>query len=225
MNYIKIELKKKIILKFCAHILSKVIIYKYRNVIENDNVFENDKRGINMDYKIFESMMNPIRMKIIQAIIKNERATTKDIAKECGEVPQATLYRNINRLIKDNIIIVESENKVRGVMEKVYKINIDPFEEIENIAKENNKEKVLNLFYNFMMTLMKDFESYSKREEINILEDIVGFRSYPVYLTDEEAKEMMLEIRESIFKRVENKKTEDRKLRKLSTVFVPINEE
>lgn len=177
-----------------------------------------------MDYKIFESMNHPVRMKIIQEIIKKEQATTKDIAKVCSDVPQATLYRHINKLVKDNILVIESENKIRGVLEKVYKININPHTEVENVVNENNTEGILNLFYQFNLSLMTDFQKYMENEEKDIHKDVIGFRSYFAYMTDEEARELMEEIKESILKRANNEKIPTRRPRKLSTVFLPIED-
>lgn len=177
-----------------------------------------------MEYSIVEAMSNPIRMKIVQEIIKKETATTKEIAQACSEIPQATLYRAINKLVKNNIIEVVSENKIRGVSEKVYKIKVNPFDVVDQIVEENNKDGLVNLFYNFMMTLMADFQNYASNEEVNFIKDVIGIRSYAAYLTDEESMELMKEIRESIAKRINNEKTPERRLRKLSTVFVPVDD-
>ena len=177
-----------------------------------------------MEYKVFESMIHPTRMKIIQEIIKRGSATTKDISKVCSDVPQATLYRNINKLVKDNVITIASENKIRGVLEKVYKININPYSKIDDLVKENNTEELLNLFYQFSMNLMSDFQNYVQGDEVDILKDKIGFSSCLINLDEEEVEEFMLEIRESILKRLDNKKTPERRVRKLSTIFIPVDE-
>lgn len=173
---------------------------------------------------MIECMLHPIRMRIIQEIMKREQTTTKELGEAFLDIPQATLYRNINKLLKDNIIKVTSENKIRGVMEKVYEININPYEKIGEILETNDKEELLKVFFNFNMSLLGDFQSFLEDEEVDLLKDIFGFRSYMAYLTDEEAIELMTEIRESIHKRVDNKKLAGRKLKKLSTIIVPIED-
>jgi DNA-binding PadR family transcriptional regulator len=177
-----------------------------------------------MEFKIFESMVHPIRMKIIQEVIKRKTATVKDIADSLSDVPPASLYRQINKLVSDNVLEISAENKVRGTLEKVYRIKFNPYEELNRLTEEPNPEQILNLFYNFSMTLLADFQSYISKENVNPEKDGVGFRSYPLYLTDGELAEMLAEMREPIIKRIENKPSPERKLRKLSTVITPIDE-
>lgn len=171
-----------------------------------------------------ESMLNPIRMRIVQEIIKRDNVTTKELGEEFADIPQATLYRHINKLLKDKIIKVASENKIRGVTEKVYEINVNPYEKVGELLESNDKKELLNVFYNFTMSLLGDFQSFLDNEEVDLMKDIFGFRTYSAYLTDEETVELMMEIRESIHKRVDNKKCDGRKLRKLSTIIVPVDD-
>lgn len=176
-----------------------------------------------MDKGMMECMLHPIRMRIVQEIIKRENVTTKELLEVFSDIPQATLYRNLNRLLKDNIIKIASENKIRGVIEKVYEINVNPYEKVGEIIEENNKKELLNIFYNFNMSLIGDFQNFLEDEEVDLMKEIFGFRSYSAYLTDDEAKEMMIEIRECIAKRVDNKNLQGRRLRKLSTIIVPVD--
>jgi DNA-binding transcriptional ArsR family regulator len=183
------------------------------------------KREVNvLEYKVFESMIHPIRMKIVQEILKKQTATTKDISEAITDVPPASLYRHINKLLSDNIIEVVSENKVRGTLEKVFRIKFNPFDEISKTVESQDKEQLLNLFYNFSMNLLSDFQKYVSQENINLLEDGFGFRSYALYLTDEEFKDLIKGIGSAIVKYLNNEPAPERKLRKLSTVITPINE-
>ncbi|MBH1941807.1 helix-turn-helix domain-containing protein [Mobilitalea sibirica] len=178
-----------------------------------------------MNTEALKSMMNPIRLKIVQEISLKGTATTKEIAQICGDIPQATLYRHLNALLKQNIIEVVSENQVRGILEKVYAIKENPQEDIDKRVNELSKQEVTELFTQFIISLLSDFEHYmSGKKSINIIEDKAGFRSYPLFLTDDEFMEMMGEIHESIQKRLENKPSSDRKLRKLSTITIPYHQ-
>ena len=64
-------------------------------------------------------ILNPVRMRRIQSLAKNKNMTVQQIAQELTDVPQATLYRHLNKLLKAKAIVVVQENKVRGVLEKV----------------------------------------------------------------------------------------------------------
>jgi DNA-binding transcriptional ArsR family regulator len=179
-----------------------------------------------MNSEAIKSMMNPLRLKIVQEISLKGTATTKEIAEICGDIPQATLYRHLNSLLKHGIIEVVSENKVRGILEKVYKIKSNPTEHINRNPEELTKDELSELFSQFIISLLCDFNNYLyKGEEVNPVEDMIGFRSYPLYLSDEEFVEMLGEISTSIRKRLENKPSKDRILRKLSTVTTPYKQE
>lgn len=178
-----------------------------------------------MNNEALKSMMNPLRLKIVQEISLKGTATTKEIAEICGDIPQATLYRHLNSLLKNGVIEVVSENKVRGTVEKVYAIKTNPGDHFDRKPDELTKEEISVVFSQFIIGLLTDFNEYLSKDEVNVVKDLVGFRSYPLYLTDEEFMEMMGEIRTSIMKRVENKPSEGRILRKLSTVTTPYKQE
>ncbi|MCX7773985.1 MAG: helix-turn-helix domain-containing protein [Clostridia bacterium] len=177
-----------------------------------------------MEYKIFESMIHPIRIKIIQEILKKENATVRDIAEAVSDVPQASLYRHINKLLNENIIEVVAENKVRGTLEKVYKIRTDPYEEINKAVQSNDPKQLLNLYYNFTMNLLSDFENYLKKDKIDLAKDGVGFRTYPIYLSEEEFVEVMTQFGQALQKHLDNKPDGNRKLRKISTIITPVED-
>ena len=104
-----------------------------------------------MDNSILSCILNPVRMKIIQALAKNKNMTVQQIAQELPDVPQATLYRHLNKLLKAKAIVVVQENKVRGVLEKVYAIGTNPYETITKNLDKSGKEEHLNLFYNYLI--------------------------------------------------------------------------
>lgn len=178
-----------------------------------------------MNSEMIRSMMNPLRLKIIQEISFKGTATTKEIAEICGDIPQATLYRHLNSLLKHGVIEVVSENKVRGTVEKVYAIRSTPREYINRNPDEITRDELMEMFLQFIISLLADFNEYLSGGEINIVKDMIGFRSYPLYLSDEEFMEMMGEIHTSIAKRVENKPSPGRILRKFSTVTTPYKQE
>lgn len=181
---------------------------------------------VKINSEAIKTMMNPLRLKIVQEITLKGTATTKEIAEMFGDIPQATLYRHLNALLKHGIIEVVSENKVRGILEKVYAIKENPAEHINKNPAALTKDELAELFSHFIIGLLADFDGYlSRGENVNVVEDKLGFRSYPLYLTDEEFMEMMGEIYASIGRRLENRPSESRMLRKFSTVTMPYKQE
>lgn len=174
-----------------------------------------------MDNKALRGLLNPIRMKILQTILKNNTATVKMIAEELPDISSASLYRHIKKMIEDNIIEVCEENKIRGTVEKVYKLKENPFEQIEKEVKEYNPEGHFNLFYSFVMALISDFQNYLSEDNYDLEMDGVGFRSYPIYLNEEEMTEFIDDFRKLLLKYVSNEPINSRTLRKFSYVMMP----
>jgi len=172
-----------------------------------------------MNTDVIKIMMNPIRIKIIQELRLKGNATTKEIQAACGDIPQATLYRHINELLKNDIIQVVDENIINGIIEKVYAIKTDPSAEILKDPSKISKEQYLDIFSQYMISILGDFKSYIEHEEaIAKLTTSIGFSSTSIFLSDEELRELSTEIRESIRKRVSNLPEPNRKLRKISNI-------
>lgn len=172
-----------------------------------------------MNDHIVKVMMNPIRIKIIQELGLKGKSTTKELLGACGGIAQATLYRHLNELLKNNIIQVVDENIINGIIEKVYAIKDNPTQQIAQDPSKLSKDDYLNLFNQFVISLLTDFKSYiSHQDAILHIAKSIGFSSNTIFLTDDELVEMMMEFRDSINKRIRNEPTPGRKLRKLSNI-------
>lgn len=173
-----------------------------------------------MNEQAIKSMMNPIRIKIIQELTQKKEATTKQLQEVCGEIPQATLYRHISALEKAGIIYVISENRIRGIIEKVYAIKSNPAEEVNRDLKKLTREDFSTLYAQFTISLITDFENYMRKDDaLERINRSIGFQSSCLSLSDDELVEMMREISSVIQKRINNEAAPNRRLRKISTIL------
>ena len=69
--------------------------------------------------------MNPIRQRIFQYFLLHETGTVKELKKAFSDIPNASLYRHIKILADHSILIVVGENRIRGTVESVYRLNKD----------------------------------------------------------------------------------------------------
>ncbi len=165
-------------------------------------------------------MMNPLRIKILQELGLKEKATTKQLQAACGDIAQATLYRHLNELLKNDIIHVVGENVINGIIERVYAIKTNVSEQIANDPMAISQTEYLNMFSQYMISILTDFKSYmSHQEAIAQITTSLGFSSNSLFLTAEELHEMASEIHASINKRLQNEPAPGRKLRKISTII------
>jgi len=172
-----------------------------------------------MENEAIKSMLNPVRIKIIQEVGLRKQATTKEIAEILSDIPQATLYRHMANLVKNKILIVASENQVRGITEKVYQINQNLTTDHKLEASKMSVDDLSRLFIRFILELLLDYDHcVSNKKTVAELSKRVGFSSTSLYLSDSELVEMMAELGKIFMKRMENGKTEERILRKVSTI-------
>lgn len=174
-----------------------------------------------MDNKVLSGLLNPVRMRILQILMINDTATAKVIAEEMPDIPAASLYRHINKLVGDEILEICGENKIRGTVEKVYKLKRNPFQQVYELAEKGGKEEHYNMFYTFVMTQLMDFNNYLAGKDYDMKRDKVGFRSFPLYLSDEESDEFFNDLKAAVMKVMNNKPGEKRKLCKFSYAIMP----
>lgn len=173
-----------------------------------------------MNISAIRSILDPVRIRIIQELSLKKTATTKEIALACGDIPQATLYRHLNALLKNEVIEVVSENKIRGILEKVYAIKENPSQVFNDHLSTITVEELSTIFSQFVLNIVTEFNSCIAVEEV--MSDIkknIGFTSFSLLLSKEELVEMLSEINQIFLKRIGNQAGPGRKLRKVSTIF------
>lgn len=174
-----------------------------------------------MDNKLISGLLNPVRMRILQICLKHDTITTRQIAEMMSDVPIASLYRHINKLSQEHILEVIEENKIRGTIEKVYKLKTNPLTLIHQSVEQGGKEELFNMFYTFVMSMLSDFQGYIDQDSYHLIEDRVGFRSFALYLSDAEVDEFLKNYRLLIEEAQEKEQSAERRLRKLSLIMMP----
>ncbi|SCZ80006.1 helix-turn-helix domain-containing protein [Acidaminobacter hydrogenoformans] len=174
--------------------------------------------------KVLSELLNPVRMKIVQVISEKGTATSKEIAEAVPGVPIASLYRHIKKLFEIGILEVISETPVRGTVEKTYRVRSQPFEAIEEAVASGDRDAHYELFYTFAMSMLMDFSNYIAGPNYDLVNDRVGFRSYPIYMTDEVCDDFLKDFSDLLVKYLgPNAKSEGR-LRKFSFALMPGDE-
>lgn len=166
-------------------------------------------------------VLHPVRMRIIQTLLGGRRLTPLQLARRLSEVPQATLYRHINKLHDAGILQVVEERKVRGATEKVYQLNEEKArpspQEVKNISKEDH----IRYFFAFLTGLQNSFLRYMEQETVDFKRDGAGYHLVALYLTDEEFEKMVNEIQKILLSVKDNSPAPGRKRRLLATVIIP----
>jgi DNA-binding transcriptional ArsR family regulator len=164
-------------------------------------------------------ILHPIRMRIIQHLSKGE-ATVHELKEWMSDVPQATLYRHLNRLTNNKIIYIVDERKVRGAVEKTYAMQEDsPYmsaEELEQLTCEEH----LKLFMTFLSSVTGQARSYLLNNP-DLSGDSFGYNQLDLYLTKEEFKELTEGMNELLTKFKSNRPTKDNDKISLIQMLIP----
>ncbi len=165
-------------------------------------------------------LLHPIRMRIIQWILTQQESTTAEISSALPDIPQATLYRHINKLLEAEAIKVTRENQIRGTLEKVFSLNIEKGQ-IKPLANIETPQEHFEAFFSFLMMLLGDFQEILKESSTGLKEKGVMYRQSNVFLSDEELMELAGKIQEILLEKTTNKPIPGRKLRTITSIILP----
>ena len=171
-----------------------------------------------------ETILHPVRFRIIQRFLDGQSKTAKMLAKELKDIPQATLYRQLDALVKAEVLIITEENPIRGTVEKVYSLNSSAASITNHDVKGLTKEEHLQYFLFFTAQLAKGFEAYLQKSDIDYERDGVGYRQVALNLTDEEFLEFLKDLGKVYEKYLKNSSEHNRTKRIISTVIIPEHE-
>ncbi len=164
-------------------------------------------------------ILHPIRMKIIQVLGGGKAMSIQQIGSVLSDVPPATLYRHVNKLLEHGFLEVVQENPVRGTMEKILKINDSAFN--NQHLDELSPQEHLSLFTTFMTNLVGEFSQYVEHPEFSPLQDGAMYRQALVHLNDSEWQEFISDLSQVFHKALEKEPREDRSVRTISTIIIP----
>ncbi len=143
---------------------------------------------------IMECLGNPTKARILILMKENGPLTPKQILQIDGRLPQATVYRAIRNMEECKVLKVVAETKVKAIVEKTYNVNEELTGQLKDLVVSNNGDVYFRLFAGFAFELMRAFEDYSKRDDIDICNDGSGFIGVPVYATSQEIADLYREI-------------------------------
>ena len=163
-----------------------------------------------------ELILNPIRTRIIQVLSAKETITASELCETIKDVPRTTLYRHISILLENNILLVVSEKKIRGSLERTLALNTEAMSQINTL--ENAPQNVIG----FLMNKYARFQNYWNSENADPARDKLFLSNSVVMLNDQEFDHFLSELWELIQK-YDYEFTDGRKARDISIISLPID--
>lgn len=136
---------------------------------------------------IVKLLSNPIRIRVMQYLQTYGEATTKQISEALKDISIPTLYRHINVMVKEEILLIKEERKVRGSLERLLAINN---EKMSSTVHSN----IADTSYKFLMELYMRFQKYSCNVDADLKKDRISLTTCILKLTDDSFDDFINEI-------------------------------
>ena len=169
-------------------------------------------------------LLNPVRIRIVRAFVGGRTLTTSELAAELSDVPPASLYRQVAKLVNGGVLAIIRERRVRGTVERTYALRTRAARigraELAAMGAEEHRQ----LFLAFIAALIADFDHYLDGGDIDFVRDAVGYRMVRLWLSDEELAECVKGINKALLPYLKNSPDPSRTLRILRTILLPGSE-
>jgi hypothetical protein len=165
-------------------------------------------------------LLHPVRLRIVQAFLGERALTTSELSAELSDISQASLYRQVARLVNADVLQVVSERRVRGALERTYMLrlaaaSIGP-DGVASMSAEDHRQA----FMAFVAGLLADADRYLQRPDIDPLRDGVTYRLAGLWLDDAEYAALLRDLVRVLHPRVANAPRKGRRRRILATVLL-----
>ena len=165
--------------------------------------------------ELAEIVMNPVRQRIFQYFLLHETGTVKEIRKALPDIPSASLYRHIKILADSSILMVVGENRIRGTVESVYRLNKDA------TATEDETGNAVQMS---LLSICASFAKYFSTGHADPQKDMLLLTNCTLLLTDEEFSGFLTEINQIAVKYMKKEAVEGSKTRQITLISAPSNE-
>jgi Helix-turn-helix domain len=169
-------------------------------------------------------LLHPVRLRIVQAFLGDRALTTSQLGAELSDVPAASLYRHVARLVSAGVLQVVAERRVRGAVERTYVLRLAAarigIADIEAMTTDDYRQ----MFMAYTAGLLGEFDRYLQRGDVDFLRDGVAFGIEGLWLDDAEFAGMMRDLYRVLEPLRANAPRARRRRRLLASVLLPAGE-
>jgi hypothetical protein len=166
-------------------------------------------------------LLHPVRLRILQAFLGDRALTTSQLSAELADVPPASLYRHVARLVDGGVLQVVAERRVRGAVERTYVLRLAGARvRLDDIDKMTT-EDIRQMFMAFTAGLLADFDRYLDRGGVDLVRDRVSFGIEALWLDDSEHMDLLLDLYRVLDSRRANGPRKGRRRRLLASALLP----
>jgi DNA-binding PadR family transcriptional regulator len=179
------------------------------------------KGVISIITKFLTYLSDPLSAKLIIEIQEQGEITASKLLERFYDIPQATLYRRLQKMLKDGVLKVVAEHPIRGTVEKVYALGFNMEKTRQELGESNNGDAYMQMVTYYVLGILQEFREYTTKEEIDLAGDGSGCSVAPVYATHEELMNALMKIGEIITELQSYKPDGKRRLHNLCIITTP----
>lgn len=166
-------------------------------------------------------LLHPVRLRIMHALSGGRVLTTAQLRARMPDVSVVTVYRHVALLVEGGFLEVDSEQRVRGAVERRYRLHQERPRIDGDATASMSLEDHRRGFAAAMAVLIAEFNAYLDRDGADPVADSVGYRQGTVWLSQDELAEMIIDMGAAILSRIGNTPAPDRMPYLLSTILFP----
>ncbi len=166
-------------------------------------------------------LLHPVRLRILQSFLGDRALTTSQLNAELADVPPASLYRHVARLVEGGVLQVVAERRVRGAVERTYVLRLASarvgLDELATMSVDDLRQ----MFTGFVAGLLGDIDRYLRRGDVDLVRDMVSFGAEGLWLDDAEYRELLIDLYRVLDSRRRNTPGKGRRRRILASMLLP----
>ncbi|WP_327354697.1 helix-turn-helix domain-containing protein [Streptomyces sp. NBC_01304] len=166
-------------------------------------------------------LLHPVRLRIVHAMSGERTLTTSQLCALLPDVSKATVYRHVGLLADGGLLEVEGEQRVRGAVERRYRLRRERAVIDADAAASVSVEGHRQVFAVAMATLLAEFNAYLDRPDADPAADLVGYRQHAMWLSPDELGELIGELRDVLVRRIGQEPSPERTRYLISPILFP----
>jgi DNA-binding transcriptional ArsR family regulator len=142
-------------------------------------------------------LLHPVRLRIVHALAGGTELTTTQLCARLPDVSKVTVYRQVAPLVEAGFLEVAGEQRVRGAVERRYRLCQDRPVIDADVAAAMTTEDHRRGFAVAMAVLIAEFNAYLDRDGADPVADGVSYRQGTLWLSPQELAAMtgkMIEV-------------------------------
>ncbi len=143
---------------------------------------------------VTDLLLHPVRLRVVHALSGGRELSTGELCARMPEVSKVTVYRHVALLMEAGFLAVADEHRVRGAVERRYRLRQDRPAVDAEAAAAMSLEDHRRGFAAAMVVLIAEFSAYLDREGANPTSDLVSYRQSTIWLSPDELTQLVDEL-------------------------------